>query len=66
MTPRSKRSACNRGKVNINYLKLLRVSEGTLNRWSGLHLQPLALTNPHWARVVGYGLFLYYVIHKDL
>jgi hypothetical protein len=39
------------------YLELLRPSEGTLSRWSWLHLQSLAPTNPHWARVVGYGPF---------
>ncbi|RVE47979.1 hypothetical protein evm_007387 [Chilo suppressalis] len=26
-------------------------SEGTLSRWSRQHLQSLAPTNPHWARV---------------
>jgi hypothetical protein len=31
--------------------------DATLSRWSRLHLQSLAPTNPHWARVVGYGLF---------
>jgi hypothetical protein len=35
----------------------LRASEGKLSRWSRLHLQSLAPTNPHWARVVGYGPF---------
>jgi hypothetical protein len=35
--------------------ELLRASEGTLSRWSWLHLQSLAPINPHWARVVGYG-----------
>ncbi|RVE49778.1 hypothetical protein evm_005508 [Chilo suppressalis] len=38
------------------YLEFLRVSEGTLSRWSRLHLQSLAPANPHWARVVGCGL----------
>jgi hypothetical protein len=28
-------------------------------------LQSLALTNPHWVRVVGYGLFSLRVIHKE-
>jgi two-component SAPR family response regulator len=37
----------------IYYLKLLRASEGTISCWSQLHLQSLAPTNPHWARVVG-------------
>jgi hypothetical protein len=40
--------------TKIYYLELLRASEGTLNR-----------TNPHWARVVGYGLFSLCVIHKE-
>ncbi|CAH0398585.1 unnamed protein product [Chilo suppressalis] len=41
------------GWVTKNYyLELLRASEGTLNRWSRLHLQSLAPTNPHWARVL--------------
>jgi hypothetical protein len=30
-----------------------------------LHLQSLAPTNLHWARVVGYGLFFLCVIHKE-
>jgi hypothetical protein len=47
------------------YLELLRASEGTLSRLSGLHLQSLAPTNPHWARVVGYGPFSLCVIHKE-
>jgi hypothetical protein len=47
------------------YLKLHRVSEGTLRRSSRLHLQSLAPTNPHWARMVGYGLFYLCVIHKE-
>jgi hypothetical protein len=47
------------------YVKLLRASEGTLSRWSRLHLQSLAFTNPHWAGVVGYGLFPLCVIHKE-
>ncbi|RVE46251.1 hypothetical protein evm_009075 [Chilo suppressalis] len=37
------------------YLEFLRASEGTLSRWSRLHLQSLAPANPHWARVVGHG-----------
>jgi hypothetical protein len=40
-------------------------SEGTLSRWSRLHLQSLAPTNPHWARVVGYGPFSLCVIHME-
>jgi hypothetical protein len=39
--------------------------EGTLSRWYRLHLQWLADTNPHWARVVGYGPFSLCVIHKE-
>jgi hypothetical protein len=30
-----------------------------------LHLQSLAPTNSHWARVVGYDPFSLYVIHKE-
>ncbi|RVE43762.1 hypothetical protein evm_011611 [Chilo suppressalis] len=40
------------GDQKIYYLELLHASEGTLSRWSRLHLQSLAPTNPHWARVV--------------
>jgi hypothetical protein len=47
------------------YLGLLRASEGTLSRWSRLHLQSLAPTNQHWARVVGYGPFSLCVTHKE-
>jgi hypothetical protein len=36
-----------------------------LSRWSRLHLQSLAPTNTHWARVVGYGPFSLWVIHKE-
>jgi hypothetical protein len=46
------------------YFELLRAS-GTLSRWSRLHLQSLAPTNPHWARVVGYGSFSICVINKE-
>jgi hypothetical protein len=45
--------------------RALRASEGTLSRWSRLHLQSLAPTNPHWARVVGYGSFSLCVIQKE-
>jgi hypothetical protein len=48
----------------IYYLEILRASKGTLSRWSRLHLQSLAPTNPHWASVVGYGPFSLCVIHK--
>jgi hypothetical protein len=51
--------------TKIYYLELLRASEGTLSRWSRLHLQSLAPTNPHWARVVGYGPFSLWVIHME-
>jgi hypothetical protein len=44
---------------------LLRASEGFLSRWFQLHLQLLAPTNPHWARVVDYGPFFLCVIHKE-
>jgi hypothetical protein len=43
--------------TKIYYLEILRASECTLSRWSRLHLQSLAPTNPLWARVVGYGPF---------
>jgi hypothetical protein len=43
---------------------LLRASEGTLS-WFRLHLQSLAPSNLHWARVVGYGPFSLCVIHKE-
>jgi hypothetical protein len=36
-----------------------------LSRWSWVYLQSLALTNPHLARVVGYSLFFFWVIHKE-
>jgi hypothetical protein len=39
--------------------------EGTLNRCSRLHLQSLAPTNSHWARVEGFGPFSLCVIHKE-
>jgi hypothetical protein len=45
------------GWPKIYYLELLRASEGTLSRGSRLHLQSLAPTNLHRARVVGYGPF---------
>jgi hypothetical protein len=44
------------------YLDFLRASEGTLSRWSRLHLQSLAPINPHWASVVDYGSFSLCVI----
>jgi hypothetical protein len=53
------------GDQKIHYLQLLRASEGTLSRWSRLHLQSLAPTNPHWARVVGYGPFSLCINHNE-
>jgi hypothetical protein len=53
------------GRPKIYHLELLRASESTLSRWSRLHLQSLARTNTHWARVVGYGPFSLCVIHKE-
>jgi hypothetical protein len=50
--------------IKTNYcLEVLRASEGTFTRWSRLHLQSLAPTNPYWASVVGYGLLC--IIHKE-
>jgi hypothetical protein len=45
------------GWPKIFYLELFRTSEGTLSRWSRLHLQSLAPTKPHWGRLVGYDPF---------
>jgi hypothetical protein len=42
-----------------------RASKGTWSRWSRLHLQSLAPTNPHRARVVGYGPFSLCSTHKE-
>jgi hypothetical protein len=53
------------GDQKIYYLELLRASEGTLSYWSRLYLQSLAPTNPHWARVVGYGPLSLCVIRKE-
>jgi hypothetical protein len=53
------------GWPKIYYLELLHASEAPLTRWSLLHLQSLALTYLHWARVVGYGPFSLCVIHKE-
>jgi hypothetical protein len=36
----------------------------SLCRWSRVHLQSLAPTNPHWARVLDYSPFSLCVIHK--
>jgi hypothetical protein len=35
------------GRPKFYNLELLRALEGTLNRWSQMHLQSLAPTNPH-------------------
>jgi hypothetical protein len=37
---------------SVDISELLRASDGTLSRWSRLHLELLAPTNPHGARVV--------------
>jgi hypothetical protein len=50
---------------NVYYLALLRALEGTFSHWSRLHLQSLAPTNPHWARVVVYDPFSLCVIYKE-
>jgi hypothetical protein len=53
-------------RINYSYLLYAqRASEGTLSRWSRLHLQSSASTNPHWARVMGYGSFSLWVIRKE-
>jgi hypothetical protein len=39
-------------------------SRGTLSCWFWLHMQSLAPTNPPLTRVVSYGSFSLYVIHK--
>jgi hypothetical protein len=79
IAPRLVRLACDRGsKATLSmvshgmgdqkpyHLELLtRLTQGTLSRWSRLHLQSLTPTNPHWARVVGYGPFSLWVIHKE-
>jgi hypothetical protein len=52
------------GWPKIYYIELLRASQGTLSRWSRLHLQ-LVPTNLHWVRVVGYGLFSLCVIQNE-
>jgi hypothetical protein len=53
------------GWPKIYYFEVLRAPEITLSRWSRLHLQSLAPTNPHWARVVDYGPSSLCVIHKE-
>jgi hypothetical protein len=53
------------GWLKMDYLELLRAPEGAIGRWSWLHLQSLAPTNPYWARVVGYGPFSLCLNHKE-
>jgi hypothetical protein len=53
------------GTLKIYYIELLGASAGTLSRCFRLHLQSLAPTNPHWARVVGYDPFSLCIIHKE-
>jgi hypothetical protein len=48
----------------IYYFELLRASEGTLSRWSRLHLHPPTLTNLT-NRVVGYHPLSLCVNHKE-
>jgi hypothetical protein len=52
------------GWLKNYHLELLRASEGTFIRWSRLHLQSLAPTNPHWARG-GLWPFLLVGVHKE-
>jgi hypothetical protein len=51
--------------TKIYYFELLCASDGMLSRRSWMHLQSLAPTKSHYARVVGYGLFSLSVIHKE-
>jgi hypothetical protein len=53
------------GWVTKNLLFLAPLCFGTLSRWPRLQLQPLAPTNPHWARVVRYGPLSMCVIQKE-
>jgi hypothetical protein len=46
------------------HLELLRASEGKLSLFPAAFAS-LAPTNPHWARVVGYGPFSLWFIHKE-
>jgi hypothetical protein len=43
---------------------LRETATSSMASWSWLHLQSLAPTNPHWARIAGYGLFSLCVIYK--
>jgi hypothetical protein len=45
-----------------NNLTIVKTRKIITDSW---HLQSLAPTNPHWARVVGYGPFSLWVIHKE-
>jgi hypothetical protein len=71
MAPRSlrfgvrSRKLSNVGQSLVSPCQSLRASEGTLSRWFRLHLQSLAPTNQHRARVVGYSPFSLCVIHKE-
>jgi hypothetical protein len=51
------------GRPKPSYHELLHASEGTLSRWSRLHMQSLAPTNLHWASVLVYSPFSLCVIH---
>jgi hypothetical protein len=51
--------------INNYCLEFLRASEDRLGRRSRLYLHSLATTNPHLARVVGYGPFSICVIQKE-
>jgi hypothetical protein len=51
------------GCLKVYYLEFLYDMESTLSRW--LHLQSLAPTNPHWARVVGYCTFSLCNLYPD-
>jgi hypothetical protein len=53
------------GWPKIYYLQFLRASEGTLRRWSRLHMQSLAPTNQHWTHVVSYGTFSLWLMYPS-
>jgi hypothetical protein len=64
----ARRSALTAGPSNssIDLLSLAPPCFGRqVNPLVRLHLQSLAPTNLHWARVVGYGSFSFCVIHKE-
>jgi hypothetical protein len=75
MTPRSVRSACNRGISatlvghRMGDQKLIILSSSCFRRYVKplvrLHLQLFTLTNSHWACVVGSGSFTLGVVHKE-